>query len=611
MSARNDPAIRTLALFFEQRRKAFSLLALVVAAAALEITVPFVTQGLVDSLVGYFREPSRKVDAMSTVLFSAGGILLATAATKALRSYYNYELFKTTTRTEDEIKCRALENYLRLHALYHHQSNSGQLIGRIDRGGTAVYTILYDIFGQTLIPPAIIFTGVLIALAFKNIWIAIAVLLPVPLYLLAIRRLTARIYEVEQKVSEDFEEVAKESYDIASNVMTVKKFSREEDEVERQRRLLRRARSTQYGAERLWALIENAQTFFSAAGRVTVIGLGGLLVLRGSSTIGEFVLFVALQEMAYQPISQISIIFPRLRRNMSRAERLFAVIDEPPRIVDKPGAPDLPKLSRCIEFRDVWFRYGDSDQWTLKNVNLVVPAGSTVALVGRSGSGKTTFINLLLRTFDPQRGAILIDGVDIRDVTQQSLRRQIAVVPQEVDLFSRSIAQNIAYGKPGASREEIENAAKVARAHDFIMRTSDGYDTIVGERGVRLSGGERQRIGIARALLRDPEILVFDEATSHLDTESEQLIQQATEAVIRGRTSFLIAHRLSTVLHADMIVVFNNGEIEATGTHSELLRTSETYQTLYELHLAGTGTREDLLYARVTAAKQGAGNEAA
>ena len=213
-----------------------------------------------------------------------------------------------------------------------------------------------------------------------------------------------------------------------------------------------------------------------------------------------------------------------------------------------------------------------------------VPAGSTVALIGRSGTGKSTMVNLLLRCYDPQHGSICIDGVDIKAATQESLRRQIAVVPQEVDLFSRTIAENIAYGTPDATAEEIEAAARMALAHEFIQRSEAGYQTPVGERGLKLSGGERQRLGIARAILRNPRILVMDEATSHLDTESEHLIQRAMERVAKGRTCFIIAHRLSTVRHADMVIVFGKGGIEAIGTHEQLWHENATYRRLHQLH---------------------------
>ncbi len=582
MPKKTDPVIRILTLFVRRGGVAVTLFALVTVASALDIAIPFITRRLVDSLVKFFQHSAG--NPIPVLLGSGAAILAATGMGRAMRSLYNYHLFRAATSVEDQIRQAAFENYLRLDAGYHHNANSGQIMGRIDRGATAVFTIVYEIAGQSMVPPLVVFSGVLISLLFTNPWIALAVFLPLPVYLLAVRRLTGRIYEIEQETSADFEAVAKEGYDVASNVTTVKKFSRERAEVATQKRLQDHARRTQYSGERLWAYIENTQSLVAAAGRVMVLMLAGFMVLKHRSTVGEFVLFVALQDMAYAPLASLSVIFPRLRRAASRAERLLDVVDEPVVLKDRPDAMELPALQHSIEFDNVWFRYSPEARWTLKGVNLRIPAGSTVALVGRSGSGKTTLTNLLLRAFDPQRGAIRIDGVDIRDVTQRSLRRQMAVVPQEVDLFSRSIHENICYSKAGATRAEVVQAARTSLAHDFILRTEEGYETVVGERGVKLSGGERQRIGIARAVLRDPRILILDEATSHLDNESEQLIQKATEQVVRNRTSFVIAHRLSTVVHADMTVVFNEGEIEATGTHETLLDSSPTYRRLYELH---------------------------
>ncbi len=344
--------------------------------------------------------------------------------------------------------------------------------------------------------------------------------------------------------------------------------------------------------------METTQTVIATVGRISVILLGGYFVVIGQSTIGEFVLFITLQNMAYSPLAQLSNVFPRLRRNLSRAERIFGILDEPLHVTDTSSAKELPPLAKDVVFANVSFRYGPERQWALRNISLTIPAGKTVALVGRSGSGKTTFINLLLRSFDPTEGGIAIDGHDLRDVTQESLHRQIAVVPQEVDLFSRTIGDNIAYGYgtlhphtsqgvgAGPSRDAIVTAAKTALAHDFILKTEKGYDTLVGERGIKLSGGERQRIGIARAVFRDPRILILDEATSHLDTESERLIREATDTLVKGRTSFIIAHRLSTVLHADNILVFAHGEMEAMGTHEELLAKSPTYKRLYDLQFS-------------------------
>jgi len=391
---------------------------------------------------------------------------------------------------------------------------------------------------------------------------------------------------IEAEVGKCFEAVTKESYDIASNARLVKKFCQERQEALTQLKLLVTARGVQLSAERMWAIIENVQTFIATFGRVGVITVGGYLVLTRRCSIGEYVLYIAMQDMVYGPISQLSIILPKLRRNLARAERLFAILEDQPTLHDPMTEAVLPKSSQMVEFRNLSFHYAGSEHWTLRNVSFKVPAGSTVALIGPSGSGKSTLMNLLQRLYDPQSGSILIGGHDIRDVTQQSLRDQIAVVPQEVDLFSRSIAENIGYGRPKLARREVEEAARMAQAHEFILRCDDGYETQVGERGLRLSGGERQRIGIARAVVRDPQILILDEATSHLDNESEHLIQCALEKIVKNRTCFIIAHRLSTVRKADLVVVFAKGTIEAVGTHEDLWNISPTYRKLNQLDLA-------------------------
>ena len=575
---------RLFALLKDHKNMVAFLIGIMVVSEGASIVVPFITKALIDSLTNFLTKGGALP--WHVLAYAAIGILIATLVSSILQSSYNYHLFKLVTKIEDQLRNVAFEKYLQLHALFHHGASSGQIIGRIERGGTATYAILNDIVGQGMVPPLITFIGVFAALFSQNVWIAIAVLVPFPIYFLATQRLSNRIYVIEQEANEAFEKMSKELYDVAGNVLTVKKFSQEKVETAQERLLMARARDVQYSAERLWGVIENTQTAISTFGRVLVLILSGWFVLNGSATIGSFVLFVTLQGMAYQPLSQLGVMFPRMRRNATRVERLFAILDEPITVNDAPGAKELAPLSQAIDFKNVSFAYRASGEPALADINLHIPAGKTFALVGRSGSGKTTFINLLLRSFDPQQGEILVDGTDIRSITQESLRRQIAVVPQEVDLFSRTVAENIAYGHPEMTRHQIEEAAKTALAHDFILKLEKGYDTIVGERGIKLSGGERQRIGIARAVLRDPKILILDEATSHLDTESEQLISRATDALIKNRTSLIIAHRFSTILRADQIVVFKNSKIEAIGTHKELLKKSPTYKKLYELQFA-------------------------
>lgn len=575
---------KILSLLKTKKKEGIFLTGLIVVGTAFDITVPFVSQRLIDTLIGFLRDGGSAP--MRLLLLSAAGILVATILNRVLKSAYDYKLFTLVTNLEDALRFKAFEKYLKLHVLFHHASSSGQIIGRIDRGGSAVYSILYEIFGQNLLPPLLVFLGVLGALLIKNPLVALVVFLPLPVYILLTNRIAERIYNIEKSVNDQFEYVSKEAYDVAGNVLTVKKFSQEEEETTRQKNMQAKAREIQYSAERLWNIIENIQTLIATLGRISIILIGGYFVLKGRSTVGEFVLYVTLQNMAYTPLAQLSVIFPRLRRNMARAERLFGILDEPVFVADKKDAAILPLHYEAIEFKDVSFRYGPERKLALKNVSVRIPAGSTVALVGRSGSGKTTFINLLLRSFDPDDGEVLIDKFNLKDVYRKSLLDQVAVVPQEVDLFSRSIYENIAYGKPEVSREDVIRAAKVALAHTFIMNAEKGYETLVGERGIKLSGGERQRIGIARAILRDPKILILDEATSHLDTESERLISEATNSLIKDRTTFIIAHRLSTILKADIILVFKNGEIEAHGTHDELLGVSPTYQKLYSLQFS-------------------------
>ncbi|MBV8071608.1 MAG: ABC transporter ATP-binding protein [Acidobacteriaceae bacterium] len=575
---------KVISLLGKHRRTVAGLLALILVASGLDISVPFLTQRLIDQILHSFG--TDRSGAVHILITAAVAIFLATASTRLLRSFYNYRLVLAASQAEDEVKNAAFANFLRLDAEYHGKVNTGEVVGALDRGGTAIYVVLNEILGQNLVPPLLVVIGVLTSLLMKNAWIALMVFTPLPAYVLAVSRLGGRMHKTEQQVSRAFENVTKESYDIASNVRAVKKFGRESQEGFTQRSLLQFARGKHHGAERLWAVVENVQSFIATAGRVGVIALGGYFVLTRRCTVGDYVLFIAMQDMVYGPISQLSIILPKLRRNLSRAERLFEILEAGAKVCDAPDAQPSPGVNRSVEFRDVYFKYAGSESWNLKSINFTVPAGSTVALIGPSGSGKSTLMNLMQRMYDPQSGSILIDGVDLRKITQQSLRDQIAVVPQEVELFSRSIIDNIGYGRDHIVLSDVEQAARMAHAHDFIQRCDNGYETQVGERGAKLSGGERQRIGIARAIMRDPKILILDEATSHLDNESERLIQVAMEKLTRGRTCFIIAHRLSTVRKADIVVVFNEGAIEAVGTHESLWESSPTYRKLHGLHIA-------------------------
>jgi len=554
------------------------LFGLSVFSVASDIGTAYITKYLIDGLVNAFRV-GEAIQA-SFLVFSAVGIFVAYTLAQGSQLLYGFRLYDLGTRLKDELREKTYAHYLSLHALYHQHASSGEVMSRIERGADGLLNVVQNVIGWNVFPPLIKFSGVFAVLMWYSPVIAITVLAPLPIYLFVVKMMTSRIELVERKCSEKMEQFSKHAHDVAGNVLTVKKFARESSELQESMRLLTDARDEDMASERLWFILQGSETIISAFGRLFVLGISGMMIMRGALSIGELVFFLSLQQMAYGPLTSIAYAFPRYRKNMTRVERAFGLLEEKVQVTDAPEATTLPPHERDIVYDHVTFSYHRDGKSVLKDVSVTLPAGKTIALVGRSGSGKTTFVNLLMRSFDPAQGTIAIDGHDIARVTRSSLLNQMAVVPQEVDLFSRSVRDNIAYGLPKCTKAQIEQAAKLALAHEFILSTEKGYDTPVGSRGLKLSGGERQRIGIARAILRNPRILILDEATSHLDTESERLIGEATDNLVKGRTTFIIAHRLSTILHADIILVFANGSIEAQGTHRQLLRKSETYRLL-------------------------------
>jgi len=325
-----------------------------------------------------------------------------------------------------------------------------------------------------------------------------------------------------------------------------------------------------------------------SVGALIVLGYGGLLVIRGQMGVGTLVAFNAYIAYVFPPIVRFVDLATIFQRAITGLENVFKLLDTKPEVADLESAPALPVLRGEVEFRNVSFDYDmqaarPGGPRTLRDVSFLVPAGRVAAIVGPSGSGKTTIINLLARFYDPASGEVLVDGYDLRKASADSFRRQIGIVLQENVLFSGTLEDNLKYGKPEATREEIISAAKTANAHDFIVALPDGYSTVVGERGAQMSGGQRQRVAIARAILKDPRILIFDEATSALDLASERLIQEAMERVMRGRTTFVIAHRLSTIQKADLILVMDHGRLAERGTHAELLALGGLYARLHAL----------------------------
>lgn len=422
-----------------------------------------------------------------------------------------------------------------------------------------------------------------LALMFNLHWkLSLLTLITMPLVAKAMDLFGKKLKRTSGIMQERVADITAVLQETISSVRVIKSFVREEYEI---------ARFVKENYANFRAQMKNAQVMatltpvielIAAIGVTFLIWYGGFEVINGNLTAGALIAFLVYATNLANPIKRLSRIYGNIQKAMAAAERVFSVLDEKTDIVEKDNATELKAVIGKVDFKAVTFKYNENEV-ILKDINLEVKAGQMVAIVGPSGAGKTTIVNLLPRFYDPVAGNIYIDDVNIADVTLASLREKIGIVPQETVLFNGSIYDNILYGDLTATTEEVMAAAKAANAHDFIMQMADQYQTQIGERGSKLSGGQRQRIAIARAILKNPRILILDEATSALDTESEKLVQDALDKLMVGRTSFVIAHRLSTILQADMIIVMEKGQIVEQGSHEELLKLDGLYSGLYKL----------------------------
>ncbi len=480
-----------------------------------------------------------------------------------------------------DVRQQLFVHIVRLPIRFHDANSSGRLMARVvsdvNEMANAIPSVLKDIFQQGLTFVA------LIGVAFYQNWkLATVVLVVLPLSTLVLIRVGKRIRKLSSRGQESIGSMASVLKEAFTGIKIVKAYGQEDREGQRFSEMNKAYRRLQVKSSQASAVSSPMLEIIGSFGVAFIIWYGGGLVIADEMKFGEFSSFLAALFMSYGPIRKMSGANASIQKALASGKRVFAVLDLDSELAKDEGKQMLPVITRQLEFSDVSFSYEGANEPSLKAVNLTVRVGEVVALVGASGSGKTTLVNLVPRFYRPTDGKVMIDDMDIRLVDRSSLRRQIGIVSQETVLFDDLILNNIAYGRPDATEEQIIEAARAAYAWEFIERLPQKLETFVGENGLKLSGGQRQRLAIARAILRDPPILILDEATSALDSESEKLVQQALANLMKGRTTLVIAHRLSTVQHADRLVVMQKGRIEEIGTHAELLQKGGVYTRLYQ-----------------------------
>jgi ABC-type transport system involved in Fe-S cluster assembly fused permease/ATPase subunit len=585
-------ALRLLVPYLlEYKWRVAAALGFLVFAKLANVGVPLVMKRLVDSL-----DARTAVLAVPIALLAIYGILrFSTTLFGELRDVVFVRV------TQRAIRRVALGVFRHLHGLslrFHLERQTGGMSRDIERGTRGISTLLsYLLF--SIIPVILEFALVAGVLLKKFDWRFAAVTFgAVALYLTFTVLVTEWRMEIRRRANELDSKANTRAIDSLLNYETVKYFGNEEFEARRYDENLRKYETAAVQNEASLGLLNIGQSFIIAIAVTALMYLAAQGVVNRAFTLGDLVLVNGLLIQLYIPLNFLGMVYREIKQALIDVDRMFRLLTEHREIQDRPGAADLPAGPATVEFRDVDFSYEPARQ-ILYGVSFTIPAGHRVAVVGHSGSGKSTLARLLYRFYDVGGGAILANGVDVRDLTQKSLRAAIGIVPQDTVLFNDTIRYNIRYGRPEASDEEVVEAARAAHIHDFIESLPAGYETMVGERGLKLSGGEKQRVAIARALLKNPRILIFDEATSALDSKAEKAIQAELERISQGRTTLVIAHRLSTVMDADQILVLARGRVSERGTHRELLAARGEYARMWSLQQQAAEAEQTLERVKV------------
>ncbi|RVU47289.1 ABCB family ABC transporter ATP-binding protein/permease [Rubrivivax rivuli] len=574
---------KLLPYLWQYRWRVGIALAFIVAAKVANVSVPLLLKNLVDALSYKPTDPAAVLVVPIGLLVAYGALRLSTSLFTELREL----IFAKAT--EGAARSISLKVFRHLHALslrFHLERQTGGMTRDIERGTRAVHSLIsYSLYsiGPTLIEVAMVLTLLAVKFDAWFAWITIAALV---VYVVFTITVTEWRTQFRKQMNELDSSAHSRAIDALLNYETVKYFNNEDFEARRYDENLERLRQASLKSQSTLSLLNTGQQLIIATALVAMLWRATQGVVDGRMTLGDLVMVNAFMIQLYIPLNFLGVMYREIKQSLTDLDKMFTLLEKNREVDDAPGAPALQVREGHVRFENVSFAY-DPSRPILHGVSFEIPPGKTVAVVGPSGAGKSTLARLLYRFYDIDSGHISIDGQELRSVTQASLRSAIGIVPQDTVLFNDTVEYNIAYGRPGATRAEVEAAAQAAHIHGFISATPKGYDTMVGERGLKLSGGEKQRVAIARTLLKNPPILIFDEATSALDSANERAIQAELRAVSQGKTALVIAHRLSTVVDAHEIVVMEAGRVVERGPHAELLARGGRYAQMWRLQQSG------------------------